>query len=319
MRLPSTKDLHAFELAARLGSIKAAADQLHVSPSALSRRIQSLEEELGQALFVRDARGIALTEVGRSYAEHLRKVFMALEMATSAARQQEKQRLKVIAPSTITAAIMPKLHSFDAHLPDIELELQQHVLQDPEETHTADADVVFSWGDGNWEGWDNRYISPNCHLVPLCLPQMLNDGQLFTTEEIEQHTWIVATPFDEGWKRWYAALGAPLPKPRRIVRVSNGQMAIEAALHGQGIMMGHGFGGLAPILACVGALTPAHAFHALAPGFGFHLHTRRGTDNPALERFQQWFSREVWNTDIAKKFVADYRHGISSGESRRQA
>ncbi|HRE16335.1 MAG TPA: LysR family transcriptional regulator, partial [Rhodocyclaceae bacterium] len=88
MRLPSTKDLRAFELAARLGSIKAAADQLHVSASALSRRIQSLEEELGQSLFVRDARGITLTDVGSSYAEHLRKVFQALETATSAARQQ---------------------------------------------------------------------------------------------------------------------------------------------------------------------------------------------------------------------------------------
>lgn len=307
MHLPSTKDLRAFELAARLGSIKAAADQLHVSPSALSRRIQSLEEELGQALFVRDVRGITLTDIGRNYAEHLRKVFMALENATSAARIHEKQRLKVVAPSTVTAAIMPRLESFEQSMPEIDLELHQHVLQDPNDQNIQDAEIVFSWGEGNWEGWDNAYISPNCHLVPLCLPQMLNHGELFSTEEIAQHTWIVAIPFDEGWKRWYAALGIPLPKPNRIVRVSNGQMAVEAALHGQGIMMGHGFDGLPPTLTCMGLLTPAHAFHALAPNFGFHLHTRLGSANPAIGRFRTWFSNEVWNTTVVQKFIADYR------------
>lgn len=305
MRLPSTKDLRAFELAARLGSIKAAADQLCVSPSALSRRIQSLEDELGQPLFVRDARGITLTDVGKSYAEHLGKVFLALEMATNAARRQEKQGLKVIAPSTVTAAIMPKLESFEAHLPDIELELHQHVVTSPEDGPSADADVVFSWGEGRWAGWESRYISPGSHLVPLCLPKMLDNGALFTTEEIAQHAWIVTVPIDEGWKRWHAALGAPLPKPQRVVRVSNGQMAIEAALHGQGIMMGHGFGGMAPIMSCLGLLTPAHAFHALVPGFGFHLHFRPENLNPAIARFQRWFFDEVWNTEVLQQLIAN--------------
>lgn len=313
MRLPSTKDLRAFELAAHLGSIKAAADQLHVSPSALSRRIQSLEEELGQALFVRDARGIALTEIGRNYAEHLRKVFLALEMATSAARHQEQQSLKIVAPSPITAAILPQLASFEQTLPDVELELYQHVVQDPGKLNIADADIVFSWGEGNWDGWNSEYISPNFHLVPLCLPQMLNDDQLFSTEDIPLHTWIVALPFDEGWKRWYAALGVPLPKPSRVVRVSNGQMAVEAALHGQGIMMGHGFGGLPALWVSMGVLTPAHAFHALAPGFGFHLHTRTDSENPAVERFRQWFTGHVWNRGMAEKLIADYRSQNSIG------
>ncbi|HRE16336.1 MAG TPA: LysR substrate-binding domain-containing protein, partial [Rhodocyclaceae bacterium] len=126
-----------------------------------------------------------------------------------------------VAPSTITAAILPRLESFEASMPDIELELHQHVLQAPENLTVPDADVVFSWGEGDWAGWESENISPNSHLVPLCLPQMLNNGRLFTTEEIAEHTWIVAIPFDEGWKRWYAGLGVPMPRPNRIIRVSN--------------------------------------------------------------------------------------------------
>lgn len=86
--LPSTKSLRAFEAAARLGSIRAAADHLHVSDSALSRRIQTLEEDLGQTLFVRHMQGLTLTDAGRYFAEQLREILKDLEHVTTVIRKR---------------------------------------------------------------------------------------------------------------------------------------------------------------------------------------------------------------------------------------
>lgn len=302
MHLPSTKDLRAFELAARLGSIKAAAEQLHVSASALSRRIQSLEQELGQTLFIRDARGLTLTETGRSYAEELRHVFQSLEEATASARKNQRQRLKVIAPSAILAILMRCLESFEQNMPDIDLELHEQAVQTPDDVHAADADVVFSWGNGSWAAWESRHINPGCQIAPLCSP-CLNEGRLFSTEELAQQTWIIVPTFEDGWKRWYDALGTPLPKPARVIKVSSGVMAAEVAGQGRGVLMAHGFSGNPSILIRMQVLTPAHAFHALAPGFGHHLHYRSQNNNPALPRFKQWFFSEVWTAAAGQRYV----------------
>ena len=301
MHTPSTKDLRAFEIVARLGSIKAAAEHMHLTPSALSRRIQSLEEELGQALFIRDARGLTLTEAGHNYANQLRDIFQALDEATSALSQNQRQRLRIVAPSSVMTIIAPKLCSFEQNMPDIDLELHEQTAALPSDLNIPDADLVISWGEGRWPGWTSRYISPNSHITPLCVPQLLKDGCLMSTEEVSQHAWIVATPFEDAWKRWYGSLGVPLPKPPSVIKVSNGKMAGEAAFYGRGLLMGHGFGGFPNLGILFSTLTCAHGFHALTPGFGYHLHTQPQANNPAIARFRRWFFSEVWCATALQK------------------
>jgi len=312
MHLPSTKDLRAFELAAKLGSIKAAADQLHLTPSALSRRIQGLEEELGNTLFIRDSRGVTLTEAGRQYAQRLAEIFQALEQATSSVRVSQALRLKVIAPSSIIEAILPSLPSFNERLPEIELELHACVGSRPTDLELRDSDIVFSWGEGELEGWESLNITPRAHIVPICTPQLLRNGRPFTTDELAKQTWIVVPCYEDGWQHWFDALGEPMPKATRTIRVSSGQLAATAALQGQGIMMSHGFGGYSPFYVETGHLVPAHAFHALAPGFGYHLHVRPQPKNPAIESFQSWFFGEVWcETGLLKLVTAVRRMGLT--------
>jgi len=294
MHLPSTKDLRAFQLAAKLGSLKAAADELHLTPSALSRRIQTLEEELGNALFIRDARGVTLTEAGRQYAQRLGEIFQALEQATSSVRVSQGLRLKVIAPSAIVSVILPNLQSFEERMPNIELELHACNGSRPTEVELRDSEISFSWGEGELEGWESSNITPRSHIVPLCAPQLLKDGCPLSIDGFAQQTWILVASYEDGWKRWFDALGEPMPKPARILKLNNGQMAVTAAMQGQGIMMSNGFGGHPNIFVETGQLLPAHAFHALTPGFGYHLHIRPQADNPAIERFTQWFFSEIW-------------------------
>lgn len=304
MRLPSTKDLRAFELAAKLGSIKAAADQLCLSPSALSRRIQGLEDELGTSLFVRDARGVKLTEVGRKYAERLRSIFEDLEQATASVRVHFRQRLKVIAPSGIVSAILPNLQSFEQSLPDIELELHSWSGQRPSDFDLPDVDIAFSWGDENWEGWVSRNITPRSHITPLCATHLLKEGCLMSADEIAEHPWIISTSFAKAWERWYGAMGLPFPTPPRVIRVNNGQMATEAAIHARGLVMGIGFAGKPSLPVLFGHLANAHAFHAMIPGLGYYMHIRPHREKPAIQHFSKWFFRVVWSMDGLRNYLA---------------
>jgi LysR family glycine cleavage system transcriptional activator len=304
VRLPSTKDLRAFEATMRLGSIKAAAEYLNLSPSAVSRRIQSLEEELGRQLFDRDVQGLTLTEAGSYYAAQLQSIFQALEQATLAVRKQSRQRLVVLAPSMISQAIVGQLDSFNTALPDIELILHVFPGSPGSDPGIVTADIVFSWGNKQWEGWNSRLISPRGHLVPMCTPRLIKSGKTFSIEELPEQTWIVARHFESAWNLWYQGLDMPMPTPRRLLETPNGLMAMEAAERSDGILIGFGFAGYPDFSILAGRFQPAHAFHALVPDHGFRMNTRPEGDNPATPRFAAWFFDAVWGHASVQKMMA---------------
>lgn len=300
-RLPSTKDLRAFEATVRLGSIKAAAEHLSLSPSAVSRRIQSLEEELGRQLFARDVQGLTLTEAGSYYATQLQSVFQALEQATHAVRTQSKQRLVVLAPSNVSHAIVAQLDSFNEALPDIELILHVFPGAPGSDPGIAHADIAISWGNKDWEGWNSRIMSPRGHLVPMCSPGVLKSGAPLATDELHEHTWVVARHFENAWSLWYEGLGLPMPTPRRLLEAPNGLMAAEAAERSNGILVGFGYAGYPDFNILAGRFVPAHAYHALIPGYGFRFNVPRDRDNPAIARFTKWFFENVWGHAAARR------------------
>lgn len=295
MRLPSTKDLRAFETIARLGSIKAAATQMHLTPSTLTRRLQNLETALGKPLFIRDARGMTPTEAGKEYAKQLRKIFQLLDAATDSVCQAERLPLRIAAGPTIMGTIVPNLPAFEQQAPLIELELLDWTGKQPSDLGTFNADLVFAWGNGAWDGWESQNIMPRTHIAPTCTPELLQGRQWLPTEELAEHPWIVVSSFPDGWQRWFDALGAPLPNPRRILKVTHGRMALEASRQGRGLVMGWGFGGW-PILSTVfSRMVNAHPFHALTPDLGFYLHRRQNAGNPAIPLFCDWFFDHAWS------------------------
>lgn len=304
---PSTKSLRAFEAAARLGSIKAAADQLHVTASAISRRIQTLEEELGQALFVRDMQGVTLTAAGRQYAEQLRSIFKSLEQATEAVRQPTRRRLTVSGPGVVVQACMDQLHSVEETLPQLDLVFHTAAITTASHPALADADVAFFWGKGNWDGWNTRPITRRTHLVPLCVPALLADGKPLSTEELAEHTWIVPVAFEESWELWYQALGMAMPAPKRLMTVIDANAAAQVARRGGGIAMLSGFGGIANFNVLAGHLVPAHPFHAFAYDYALHIGMRCGDDHPDSDAFAAWFFESAWSPNALKQWLAAQR------------
>lgn len=304
---PSTKSLRAFEAAARLGSIKAAADHLHVTASAVSRRIQTLEEELGQTLFVRDIQGITLTDAGRHYAEQLRGIFKALEQATAAVRQPARRRLTIAGPAVVIQACMDQLHSVEEKLPQLDLAFHTAAITTASHPVLADADVAFFWGKGSWEGWSTEPITWRTHLVPLCAPTLLADGKLLSTEEMAEHTWIVPVAFEESWELWYQAQGLAMPVSKRLMKVVDANAAAQIARRGGGIAMLTGFRGVPNFNVMVGHLVPAHAFHAFALDYALYIGMRCGNDNPDLNAFVSWFFDVVWGRAALEHWLAAQR------------
>jgi LysR family glycine cleavage system transcriptional activator len=301
-RFPSIKSLRAFEAVVQLGSIKAAAEAMNVTPSAMSRRIQALEEEIGRPLFIRDVQGLRLTEAGAHYADQLRSIFKSLEQATTAVRDGARRKLTVLAPALITNPCMLQVHTLESYLPDVDINFQTAAVSLESDPALAGADIVVLWGKGGWQEWKTVCITDHTHLVPLCAPALLADAST-EHERLALHTWIVAATFEEGWRLWYQALGKHMPTPKRVIKVANGLMAIDIALRGGGILMGAGFGRQPNYHVLTGGLALAHSFHAFAPDYGLYLGVRCGVDNPDIPRFTKWFFDEVWNEAAMLRWV----------------
>ena len=151
--MPALIDLEAFEAAARHGSFVAAAAELHLTPSAISHRVRSLERQLGVVLFTRHARRIELTDHGRAYAPSVRQAFDELTISTAGLFGfiRPSRRLTARVPvSYAVAFVAPRLHEFKAAHPDIELRLVSALWADALASDDIDLDVRF--GGGNWPG-----------------------------------------------------------------------------------------------------------------------------------------------------------------------
>lgn len=157
--IPSLIDLEAFEAAARHGSFVAAAGELHLTASAISHRVRSLERQLGVALFIRHARRIELTDHGRAYVPAVRHAFDELAMSTSGlfGFVRPARRLTVRVPiSYAVTVVAPRLHEFKQLHPGIELRLVTAVWADSLADEDVDLDVRF--GTGNWAGHQTELL-----------------------------------------------------------------------------------------------------------------------------------------------------------------
>ena len=151
--IPALIDLEAFESAARHGSFVAAAGELHLTPSAISHRVRSLERQLGVVLFTRHARRIELTDHGRAYMPSVRHAFDELAASTAGlfGFVRPVRRLTARVPiSYAVTVVAPRLHEFKQEHPDIELRLVSAIWADALAAQDVDLDVRF--GAGNWAG-----------------------------------------------------------------------------------------------------------------------------------------------------------------------
>lgn len=237
MRLPSLKFLKTFQVAATRLSFKAAAEELCITPSAVSHQIKGLEEQLGVALFERGPSSLTLTEAGESYLQHMETVFSRLETVTEQLRVRygrEVVRLN-IPPFFATEMLLPRLPSFMAARPDTDVHI--NTVAPSLQSHPAEADLSIVVDTAPEDAHDH-----DCHklfsqtFVPACSPTLLQRMPIATVQDLNKHTLIIHEARRDGWQRWAQSLGIDL-RPKSIVRFDSMNTAAEAAEHGVGIAL----------------------------------------------------------------------------------
>lgn len=173
--------LQAFELAARAGSFKVAAEQLHITSSAVSHRIAGLERQLGAKLFERGPRGVVLAPVGRLLAATTGRAFGDLSRAL--VRQGTgSHRLRVSAvPIFATHFLLPRLGQFLALHPEIELQVEASMRMADMEAGLVD--VALRYGDGHWDEVASERVM-DLAAVPLASPALVKRLRLRTPADI---------------------------------------------------------------------------------------------------------------------------------------
>lgn len=232
-RLPHVTWLSTFEAAARHGSFAAAADELSLTPAAVSQHIKLLEETLEMKLFKRLPKGVELTDIGQAYAQPVRQSFVDLQTATDRLFQTKKQTTLHVRASISFGVIVlaPRLHEFRALHPEINVVVSTTVWSDRLNDATIDVDIRY--GNGDWperDIWQLRRGQASLICGPQVASTLRGDPNQLKTAEIVN---IVGSEND--WPRMFGELGVQSIVPSTWLSVESSLLALESIAAGRGI------------------------------------------------------------------------------------
>ncbi|WP_157265259.1 transcriptional regulator GcvA [Azohydromonas aeria] len=298
--LPPLAALRAFEAVARHANITRAADELHVTPGALSHQVRGLEELLGCRLFERRARGVALTPQGQALFPGLRSGFGQIREAVEALRALDGQQVLVLsAPPGFTSKwLAPRLYRFAEAHPRIELRVASSAAYANFGSDGVDA-AIRNVPDGRPREAGLVYEKlADVSLVPVCSPRLLAGAKgaparqrLRRLPRIHDDQ-LAGRPEMPGWDElWRAAGLAPDVAPVPGMHFSSADHAIDAAVQGAGVLLAHSMlvddevrgGRLVRALDVV--LPVARSYHFVCPA--------RKRALPAVAAFRDWLAAEM--------------------------
>lgn len=231
--IPPITCLRSFESVARLGSVTAAAKELHVTHSAISQQIKVLEELIGVTLFTREGRGLRVSEDGRLYALQIREALGGIADATRLIKTQPKFTELVVAvlPSFGANWLLPRLPRFQQLHPQISVRLQASLAVS--NLLKESVDVGVRMGKGDWEGLEQRLLFHD-ETVVVAAPDF-NGGVLpQSAEEIIDSPIIFNM---ESWQPWCQAAGLDVEVPRTGLCSNDSNLVLQAVRLGQGIAL----------------------------------------------------------------------------------
>ena len=297
-RLPNLGGLKTFEAAARHLSFTRAAEELGVTPAAVSYQIRGLEEQLGVALFLRSTRAMQLTDAGHVLVGSLTQAFDGIAQTVARVKEMEgRPRLTVTTgPSFAAKWLVPRLHRFMQQNPaaDVRVEVTQEVV----ELGWTGVDIAVRFGHGNYPGMRVDRLFDEM-ISPVCSPRLAaGDPPLKHPRDLRHHTLIHVDWQTQGatwpdWQMWMLAAGIDSDTPLRALHFSQTSLAVQAAIDGQGVALSESTLVADDIAACrlmhpfdVSIRGPAAlAYYLVSP--------RSGTGSPLVEGFRDWIIAEA--------------------------
>jgi LysR family glycine cleavage system transcriptional activator len=243
-RLPPLNALRAFEAAARHMNFSRAADELSVTPGAVSQQIQNLEDFIGVALFKRTPKGLLLTDAAQTALPALRDAFDKLgEAASQLTAPVDGRRVTVsAAPSFAAKWLMPRLGRFEAAHPDMDVWLSAGM--ELVDFASGEIDVAIRYGSGRYPGLEViRLMSET--VTPVAAPALLAQRPIATPDDLGRHILLHdgSPDADEScpdWIMWLTARGVKGVDGARGPRFNQSSLVIEAAVAGRGVALAKG-------------------------------------------------------------------------------
>ncbi len=285
--------LSAFEAVARHGSFALAADELCITPSALSHRIRLLEEFVGERLFTRDGRTIAVSEFGRRYLDVVRAALQALTDFPIPRRAASVQpRVKVtLTPTFARCLFVPRLAEFTSRHPDIMIEIFLSVpLYD---LSLSESDVEVRFGVGKYPDivTEKLFVEP---VFAVASPDYLKRiGGLQAPVDLQRATLLRSAL--ELWQPWFEAAGLDWPEPVSGLRFDDLGLLLESVRHGHGVGLTRQH--FAQELIASGEVVPLFDVRLTKPPHAYYVvYERQVRERPEVDLFIDWLQTVFKNT-----------------------
>jgi LysR family transcriptional regulator, glycine cleavage system transcriptional activator len=295
--------LKTFEVVARHESVRKAAEELNVTPAAISHQIKKLEEYFGISLFNRQDGRFDLTPVGHAALPKLKEGFENLSLAVQQLRAVTGRRtLRVLAaPSFAAKWVAPRLSRFLALQPDIDIELSSSsdLISEnvpPSAISAAlrqkEVDIAIPFGRGRFPGCKATKLM-GVEAVPLCSPSYQRDMQLEKPADLLEKTLLhdnTRYPENPTWSDWMALAGLDKADGTRGIHFDHAVQALEAAISGQGVALS-----LKPLAtADLAAGRLVIPFDIKLPlKISYYMVQDQGEPDSRVEAFRDWVMQEA--------------------------
>lgn len=309
-RIPPLNALKAFESAARHMSLKRAAQELSVTPAAISHQVKALEDYLGIKLFRRLNRALELTPAARAALPKLRDGFDSLAQAVAAMRPHaDSGQVTVSAPPSLgTRWMMPRLHRFLAAHPEIDVRISARMRQVSRSGRNAaaeratignwleDSDIAILYGHGDYPGFRADKLL-GLTIAPICSPQLLHgEHPLERPQDLNDHTLLhddTGTKYDGAafWDVWLKAAGVSDVDTSRGSHFSHAVLALEAASDALGVVVT--FPVLASAEISTGRLVLPFELRVPLQSAYYLVCGENAASRPAVMAFRDWLLGEA--------------------------
>lgn len=305
-QLPPLNALRAFEAAARHMSFTKAADELHVTPAAISHQVKALEEYLGIQLFRRLTRGLLLTDAGQAALPGMRESFDGLAAAVARLRGAEESGVLNVSSlnSFVAKWLIHRVDQFSRDHPDIDVRISASTgLVD---FARDDVDLTIRYGRGDYPGLRVELLMDE-ELFPVCSPKLLDGANpLKTADDLRHHTLLHDDSFKQfyheqfektfhgffpDWRVWLDAAGARRVDPSHGPAMSPSYMVIQAAIEGQGVALARSV----LVMDDLAAGVLVKPFELTLPlDFSYYLvYLETAAERPKIAAFRAWIMEEA--------------------------
>jgi DNA-binding transcriptional LysR family regulator len=235
--LPSLNAIRVFESAARLGSFSRAADELSVTQSAVSRQIQKLEAELGQALFSRNGPHLKLTDRGREYYSVVQQGLGVIKRGTERLFRQSAPVLTITAtPSAITNWLVPRVGDLERRLGGTSLHLNSSTAL-VDFAVSTDIDIGLRFGNGRWPHVKADLLVDDV-VFPVCRADVAR--RLERPSDLLGEQLLTEDPNWDLWADWFATAGVAYTRPKPLRLSNDFYVQLQATLLGRGVTLARG-------------------------------------------------------------------------------